>query len=100
MPVMPTARPLPDTSATTLGTVVLGDRERQRSTHGEVAVHRGCRLAAAHRPSHALQLADELELLARLHDPLEAHVLDPGEEGELAAVRLLGEDGDGAGLRH
>ena len=30
--------------------------------------------------------------------PLEAHVVDPGEERELAPVRLLGENGDGAGL--
>ena len=33
------------------------------------------------------------------HDPLEAHVVDAGEERELAAVLLLGEHGDGAGLR-
>ena len=59
--------------------------------HGELAVHGGGRAAAADRPAYALQLTRQLEGVARLHQSLEAHVVDASEEGELAAVLLLGE---------
>ena len=49
--------------------------------------------------AHALELAAERQLVARLDDPLEAHVVDAGEERQLAAVLLRDEHGDRAGLR-
>ena len=47
------------------------------------------RLAAPDRAAHPLQLALELELVARLDDALEAHVVDAREERDAAAVLLL-----------
>ena len=64
------------------------------------AAHRGRRLSAADRAAHALQLACQLELVPGHDDALEAHVVDTREERELAAVLLVGEDGDGARLGH
>ena len=49
-------------------------------------------------PRTRLERALSVEHLAGPDDPLEAHVVDPGEEGELAPVRLCDEHGDGAGL--
>src|SRR5919109_123589 len=97
---MPTARPLPVTSATTLGIVALRDRERQRSPHGKLPVYRRPRLAPPDRAPQTLELTDELELVARLDDALEADVVDPCEEGELAAVRFGGQHRHRTRLRH
>src|SRR5215210_840795 len=99
-PVMPTERPFPETFASALGTVRLRDRERQRAADGETACDARGRLPAPDRTSHPLELARELELVARLDDPLEADVVDAGEEGELPPVDLVGEDGDGTRLGH
>ena len=49
-------------------------------------------------PAHGLDLAHEVEHLAGPDDPLEADVVDPGEERELALVLGLREDGDRAAL--
>src|SRR6185295_13509397 len=65
-----------------------------------LAVHSRRRLATADWAAHPFQLTRELELVARLHDALEPHVVDPREERKLAVVRLVGEHGYGAGLRH
>ena len=74
-------------------------REGQRAAHGELVADARDRLAAADRPAHRLELAGERQLVARLDDPLEAHVVDPGEERELAAVLLERQRRDRAGLR-
>ena len=80
-------------------TSLLPDREGERPAHGELAVDGRLHLAAPDRPAHGLDVALEREHVARPHDALEAHVVDAGEEGELAAVLLLREHGDGAALR-
>ena len=51
-------------------------------------------------PAHTLELARQLELVARLDDPLEAHAVDSREEREPSAVLLAAEHRDRAGLRH
>ena len=55
-------------------------------------------LPLADRPAHGLDLAQEVERVARPHDPLEPDVVDAGEEHEPALVLGLREDGDGAAL--
>ena len=50
-------------------------------------------------PRTVLERALERQLVAGPHDALEAHVVDAGEERELAAVLLLHEHGNRAGLR-
>ena len=55
-------------------------------------------LAPADRPADGLDVADEVEHLARPDDPLEADVVDPGEEHEPAVVLGLREDRDRAAL--
>ena len=57
-------------------------------------------LPAADRPARLDDLALEPQGVARLDHALELAGVDAGEEGELAAVLLLDEDGHGAGLRH
>ena len=47
-----------------------------------------------------VDLAGQRQHVAGLHDPLEAAVVDPGEERDLAAILLLDEDGNGACLGH
>jgi biotin-[acetyl-CoA-carboxylase] ligase BirA-like protein len=76
------------------------DCEGQRSTGSELTVDRRRRLPSTDRSPHALDLADELELVARLDNALEAHTVDPGEQRKLPAVLLLREHGDGPGLGH
>src|ERR671911_390950 len=65
----------------------------------EPAADRRLRLPAPDRAAHLLEQALEGQLLARPDDALEANVVDPGEERELAAVLLLDEHSDRAGLR-
>ena len=67
---------------------------------GELAADVRGALALADRAAHGVDLADEVERVARLDDPLELHVVDAREERELAAVLLLGEDRDRSALRH
>ena len=66
---------------------------------GELVADPRDRLPAADRAARGLDLAGQRQLVARLDDPLEAHVVDPGEERELAAVLLERERGDRARLR-
>src|SRR5204862_173379 len=81
---------------------------RSRSLHGkgegaagrELTVDGRPRLALADRTAHLLERALEPKLVPRLDDSLETGVVDAGEEGNPAAVLLLGEDGDRPGLRH
>src|SRR5262245_16748373 len=80
--------------------VSLGRRRKgERSADGQLVAHRRPGLAAADRPTHRLEFADERELVTGLDDALEAHVVDSCEERELAAVLLEGESGDRTGLR-
>src|SRR5438874_10462037 len=74
------------------------DEDRQHGLDGDVAVDARAALSLRDRAAHAQELALEVEDVPRLDDPLEATVVDPGEEGNLAAVRLVGEHGDRAAL--
>src|SRR5688572_8212339 len=74
--------------------------ERQRAACGQRAVDSCCRLAAADGATDLVYLALERQRLAGGDDALEAAVVDPGEEGDPAAILLLDEHGDGPGLRH
>src|SRR5205085_2997067 len=74
-------------------------RERQRAAHGELPAHRRAHLVPADRPAHRLDLAEQVEHLTRPNDALEPHVVDAGEERELATVLGLREHGDGTTLR-
>ena len=51
-------------------------------------------------PRTRSSIARQLQLVAGLDDPLEADAVDAREQREPTAVLLLGEHGDGAGLRH
>src|SRR5579885_3583048 len=73
-------------------------REGQRAAHRELPVHARAHPAPADRPAHGLDLAEEVEGLAGPDDPLEADVVDPGEERELAPVLLLREHRHGPAL--
>jgi BirA family transcriptional regulator, biotin operon repressor / biotin---[acetyl-CoA-carboxylase] ligase len=75
-------------------------RERQRSTRGNVTVDRRRRLAPADGAADPLELACQLELVARLNHTLEANTVDSREERQLASVRFLGEHRHCTGLRH
>src|SRR5262249_45575912 len=54
----------------------------------------------ADRSPDAFELTRQLELVARLDDPLEAHTVDAGEEGKAPTVLLAAEHRDRAGLGH
>src|SRR5439155_22257741 len=54
--------------------------------------------ATPDRPPNRLDLAGQPQLVARPDDPLEADVVDAREQRELAAILLLGEHRDRAGL--
>ena len=58
------------------------------------------RLPATDRAADRVDLAGQGENVSRLDDALEAAVVDSREERDLAAVLLLDEDRDRAGLRH
>ena len=60
----------------------------------------GGRASLADRPPDPLEDACEFQLVSGLDEPLEANVVDAGEEGQPAPVLLLGEDGDRARLGH
>src|SRR6187551_3571656 len=92
--------PFWETFASISGALAVGDGEHERRTSRELAVHRGRRLAAPDGPAHSVDLAGQLQLVAGKHHALEAHVVDPGKEGQFAAVGLVGEDRDRAALRH
>src|SRR3954454_15083097 len=62
--------------------------ERQRSARGQLAADLRGRAPPADRAADPLQRALELELIARLHDALEPHVVDPGKECDPATVLL------------
>src|SRR5919197_978997 len=94
---MPIA-PLRETSASIY--LLIRYREGERSAGGELAVHARRRLAAPDRTADALELTRQLQLVAGLDDALEAHVVYAGEQGQLAAVRLVGKDGHRPRLRH
>ena len=74
------------------------DEDREHRLDGDVAVDARAALSLRDRAAHAQELALEVEDVPRLDDPLEATVVDPGEEGNLAAVRLVGKHGDRAAL--
>ena len=67
--------------------------------NGELAADSRPRLAATDRAAHRLEQALEGQLLARADDALEPDVVDACEQRELAAILLLDEHGDRAGLR-
>ena len=71
-----------------------------RSTGGELPVHCRSPLPASDRAPDALDVARELEFVARLDDPLEADPVDACEKCELAAILRFGQDCKGARLRH
>ena len=60
----------------------------------------GARSPLADRAPDPLELAPQLQHVAGLDDPLEAHVVDAGEECHPASILLLGKNGDSAGLGH
>ena len=55
---------------------------------------------APDRTAYALQLTDQLELVARLDHALEANAVDPCEQCQPTSIRLLGQHGHRAGLSH
>src|SRR3954447_1735354 len=91
--------PFWETFASIGGALAVGDGERERRAGRELAVHRSRRLAPADGPPHSVDLAAQLQLVPGKHHALEAHVVDSGEEGQLAAVGLVGEDRDRAAPR-
>ena len=91
--------PVIDTSSPFLAVPIIRRRRRQDRLGRKLAVDARPALALGDRAAHADELALEREDVPRLDDPLEAAVVDAGEERDLPAVRLVGEDGDGAGLR-
>ena len=58
--------------------------EGERAADGELAVDGRARLALADRAAHRLEIALQRQLVAGAHDPLEADVVDAGEERDLA----------------
>src|SRR5262249_45665268 len=74
-------------------------RKGERPADGELAVDRRTHLAPADRAANGLDLAEQVEHVARADDALEAHVVDAGEEREPAVFLRLREHGDGAALR-
>ncbi len=74
------------------------DREGERSADGQLAVDRRLDLAAADRAAHGLDVALERQRVSGTHDALEAHVVDAGEESQLAAILLLREHRDRTAL--
>src|ERR1700751_2049741 len=75
------------------------DEDRERRLHGSLVCDARAPLALRDRPAHPHELALEVKDVARLDDALEAAVVDPREERDLAPVRLVGEDCDRATLR-
>src|SRR5881396_602281 len=75
-------------------------RERERAAGRQLAVHLRRRFSFPDRAADGFEPALELELVARLDDPLEAHVVDPREEREPAAILLLGKHSHCACLGH
>src|SRR5262249_48827763 len=76
------------------------DGEGERAARSQLVADVRSRLAAPDRTAHLVDLTGEDEHVAWLDHALEAAVVDPGEEGDLAAVLLLDEHGNGSGLRH
>src|SRR5262249_39820935 len=74
--------------------------EGQRAAGCKLAVHRRVGLSFADRPAYLFEQALDLKLIARLDNALEAGVVDACEESNAPAVLLLGENCDGARLRH
>src|SRR3989442_1048257 len=73
-------------------------RERQRRPTGQFPVDARLGLPAANRPAHPFELTAQLEHVARLDEALESAVVDAREEGQPAAVLVLAQHRDGAGL--
>src|SRR6476646_850684 len=88
-------RPVPIKSCLALAP----DEDRERRLHGGLVRDARASLALRDRPAHTHELALEVEDVARLDDSLEAAVVDPREERDLAPVRLVGKDRDRAALR-
>src|SRR5436190_19358110 len=86
-------RPLPIN-----GLLLASDEHGQHRLGRDLAVDARPALALRDRPAHAQELALEVEHVAGRDDALEAAAVDRGEEGNLALVRLVGEDGDCAAL--
>jgi biotin-[acetyl-CoA-carboxylase] ligase BirA-like protein len=83
-----------------LGGALLFYGEGEGGPGGQFAVDLRGRLPFSDRAANALDVAGQLQLVARYDDALEANPVDPGEERHLAAVLLLGEHSHGTGLRH
>jgi biotin-[acetyl-CoA-carboxylase] ligase BirA-like protein len=83
-----------------LGGTLFLHGEGERSACRQLAIHLRGHLPSPDWPAHALELAGELELVARLYHPLEPNAVDAGEERQLAAVLLLGEHQHRTGLSH
>src|SRR5919204_833452 len=99
MPVIETAAPFATFASIAPAAPLPLHRERQPAAGGKLSAHGRPSVAAPDGPPHLVELADELELVARLDDPLEAAIVDAGEQCDLPPVLLLREDGDGTGLR-
>ena len=76
-----------------------GDREEQPGPARDRVVHRRDAPPPATPSAEPFHLDPQHELVARLHEATEAHLLDAAEERERAGITLVGQDRDPTGLR-